>query len=120
MDNHNRDDLPCAARMLLGVAQVVAAMDSLMPAEPHCPDRGEFCPGPSVNVGMASASAAVQQPVAVASIHAAAFVAATPAVDVPVHSPVLFAIMVFYCFAYNRLFFTVERIGTNLMVDWSV
>ena len=56
----------------------------------------------------------------VASIPAAAFVAATPAVDVPVHSPVLFAIMVFYCFAYNRLFFTVERIGTNLMVDWSV
>ena len=88
--------------MPLDVAQEVAALDSLMPAERLCPDRGEFCPGPSVNVGMASASAAVQQPVAVASIPAAVFVAATSAVDVPVNRPVLFVMMLFYCFAYDR------------------
>ena len=74
--------------MPLGVAQEGAALDSLMPAEPHCPHRGEFWVGQSVNVGTAPAPApaAVQQRVAVASIPAAAFVAATSAVDVPVNT----------------------------------
>ena len=74
----------------------------------------------SVNVGAAPASAAVQQPVVVASIPAGAFVAATQAVNIPVNSPVLFVMTVFYCFAYDRLFLIIVRITTNLIVDWSV
>ena len=88
-----------------------------MPAEPHCPDRGDVWSGQSVDVGTAPASAAVQQPVAVASIHAAAFVAATPAVEFPVNSPVLFSVELFRCFAHARLLLTAVRIGTNLKVD---
>ena len=34
--------------------------------------------------------------------------------------PVLFAVVLYHCFAYDRLLLAVVRIRTNLTVDWSV
>ena len=106
--------------MPLGVAQEVAALDSPIQAESHCPDQEELWLCQSVNIGTALAPATVQQPVTVASIPALVFVVATPAVDISVSSPVLIGMILFYCFVYDKLFLTVVRVTTNLMVDWSV